>query len=170
MDWYALFVETSKEDYVHQHLCLNFDKSVLNSIVPKRRLTERKAGKVHHVLKNLFPGYVLLNTQMNNNIYSKVTSVPRVIKILSSGSCYTRIEEKEIIPILKLVGDEGILDYSKIYLENSRVIVKSGPLKGMEGIINKLDSRKNRAKIVVDFLNTSRLIDVGIEILDRIDN
>jgi transcriptional antiterminator NusG len=35
----------------------------------------------------------------------------------------------------------------------------------MEGIIHRVDKRKNRAKIMLNFLNSVKLIDVGIEVL-----
>ncbi|MFG0216967.1 KOW motif-containing protein [Brevibacillus porteri] len=51
-------------------------------------------------------------------------------------------------------------------ITDSKITVKKGPLAGKEGIIKKVDRRKKRAKIVIDFLGDERMIDVGIEILE----
>jgi transcriptional antiterminator NusG len=167
MDWYALFVETGKEEYVQEWLKSYFNDKILRSIVPRRKLTERRGGKVYQVNKTLFPGYVLIHTEMSTVIYEKIRTIPKFIRILSTGICFSKIAEEEMLPLLRLIGDNGVLEYSKIYMENSKVIVKSGPLQGLEGIIDKVDNRKNRAKILLSFMNSTKIIDVGIEILLR---
>jgi len=70
---------------------------------------------------------------------------------------------------MKLIGNDGIIDYSKVYIENSRVSVKFGPLLGMEGAIKRIDKRKGRATIILNFLGEPRLVDVGIEILEKLE-
>lgn len=166
MDWYALFVQTGNEEYVQKWLRFNFNELTLHSLVPKRKIAERKQGKVHHVLKILFPGYVLIQTEMDDSLYKRIVSIPKCIRILNNGTYYSKISDEEIYPILRLTSDSGILDYSKVYMENSAIIVKSGPLQGLEGIIRKIDTRKNKAKILINFMNSERMVDVGIEVLE----
>lgn len=40
MDWYALFVETGKEEYIQKWLRFYFDENILYAIIPKRRLED----------------------------------------------------------------------------------------------------------------------------------
>lgn len=54
--------------------------------------------------------------------------------------------------ILKLIGNEEVIEYSTIYVDSSKVIV-----------------RKNRARIVLNFMGNPKIMDVGIEILARFD-
>ena len=44
MKWYALFVESGKEEAVQKFLRLQFDEQALYSLKPKTKATERKAG------------------------------------------------------------------------------------------------------------------------------
>ncbi|PWU67368.1 antiterminator LoaP [Gracilibacillus dipsosauri] len=175
MDWYALFVESGKEEEVQKNLKLNFDNTILDSVIPKRKIPERRSGKVYHVKRYLFPGYVLVKTNMNSYIYHKIKKIPNFYRLVNRGGYYskntgetfTKIDEEEIIPLLKLLSKDDIIDFSKVYIENSKVLVKSGPLKGMEGIIRKIDKRKNRAKILLNFMGREKTIDVGIEVLSN---
>ena len=169
MDWYAIFVETGKEEYFQKWLRFYFPESTLHSIVPKRILRERKQGKSYQIVRTFFPGYVLVQTDMDISIYLKVKSIPKFIRILGDGIYYSKIKENEMLPILKLLGNNDVLDFSTIYMENSQVIVKSGPLQGMEGIICKVDKRKSRAKILLNFLNSEKIIDVAIEVLEKVN-
>ncbi|PEU20730.1 transcription antiterminator [Bacillus wiedmannii] len=175
MDWYVLFVENGKEEMVQKYLQLYFNENSLYSVIPKRKVPEKKFGSVFHVIKKMFPGYVFINTNMNAFIFHKIKTLPGCYRLLNcgkyysqeNGSHYSKIEKNEIDQILRLMDNNGIIDYSKIYLTDSKVFVESGPLKEMEGIIKKIDKRKNRAKILLNLLGTERLIDIGIEILSK---
>lgn len=161
MYWYAIFVETGSEDNVKKCLSYHFNRNTLYSVVPKRKLPEKRSGKFYDVFKNLFPGYVLVYTDMNNSTYHLIRSIPKVIKVLRDAI----ILEEEITPILQLICNNDVIDYSSIHVENSKVFVKSGPLKGMEGIIRKVNPHTKRAKIMLNFLGKPHFIDVGIELL-----
>ncbi|SFJ69869.1 antiterminator LoaP [Thermoflavimicrobium dichotomicum] len=176
MDWYALFVETGKEEIVQKLLRLYFDEHSLYSVIPKRRIPEKKSGRVRHTLKKMFPGYVFIKTNMNDDTFHKIKKIPKCHYLVNNGTYYSKengtyyskIDEEEMNPIIKLIGNGEIVDYSRVYVENSRVFVISGPLKGMEGIIKKIDKHKNRAKILLHFMGVERIIDVGIEILSKL--
>lgn len=165
MEWYALFVKTGKEEAVQQWLHFHFEESVLYSIVPKRKLIEKRSGKAHKVIKKVFPGYVLINTSMDDLIYYKIRNIPNIIKILSSDTYYSKIDEQEIVPLLELIDENNIINISTIYKENAKIFVKSGPLCGMEGIIKKINKHSRRAKILLNFMGEPRIIDVGIDVL-----
>ncbi|WP_139492064.1 antiterminator LoaP [Brevibacillus dissolubilis] len=175
MNWYALFVPTGKEETVQKFLRLHFDEHSLYSLVPKRRVPEKRAGVVHHVLRNIFPGYVLIRTNMNSETFHKMNSIPVCFQLVNNGTYYSKeegvhysiIRDEEMTPILQLIGEGDTVDYSGIYIRNSKVFVKSGPLQGMEGIIKRVDPHKNRAKILLNFMGTEKTIDVGIEVLSK---
>lgn len=167
MSWYALFVETGRETIIQKWIQLFFDKSICYSLVPKRRLTEKKQGKKYQIVRTMFPGYVFINTDMCIEYYYKLAEIPRLIRILNNGTYYTQIEEYEMAPILKLVGDSNIVDYSKVFILDSKVFIKDGPLQGMEGIIRRVDKRQGRAQVILELMGSPKLIDLGIEILTQ---
>jgi len=164
MDWYALFVNTGREDSVQEWLRIYFNESVLVSVNAQRKITERSGGSIKHVLKKMFPGYIFIRTNMNTKTYYKLKSIPGIIRMLKTGDYYTKILDEEMFYILRLLDNDGIVDYSKIYIHNSKIIVKSGPLKGMEGLILGVDKRKNRVKINLNFMGLPKTIDLGIEV------
>jgi len=76
--WYALFVTTGDEDKVKERIHFRM-KDEIKALVPKRRMRERKEGKWDDKIRTLFPGYVLLIGQMDNQKYSLIRDVPGVI-------------------------------------------------------------------------------------------
>lgn len=165
MGWYSLFVVTGKEESVAEWLQFFFPNQEVTCLIPKRRLIERKQGNKQQVLKKMFPGYVLINTEMNSKIYYTLKKIPDLIRIVNTGEYYVMIPQEEIDYILLLLGKGDVVDVSKIFIVNSKTLVKSGPLKGMEGLITTVNKRKMRAKIMVQFMGRKEEIDVGIEVL-----
>lgn len=167
MDWYSLFVVTGKEEYVSEWLKIYFPEMELTTLIPKRKLIERRQGKKYAVLKKLFPGYVLVNMEMDLTKYYMLKKISGLVRILNSGKYYTKIPVEEMNRILCLLGSDDVIDLSKVYFENSKVIVQSGPLAGMEGLIRAVDKRKMRVKIRIPFNGLSKEFDVGIEVLGQ---
>jgi transcriptional antiterminator NusG len=163
MYWYAIFVETGYEETVQQYLIYNFPG--LYALIPKRFVPEKKDGKFKKVVKKLFPGYLLIRAELDDAMFQKMKTIPHLIKILGYGAKYPPIAEAEIAVILRLINNDGIIDYSKVFIENSRIQVKEGPLKGLDGLIVKVNKHTRRVKIKLHFLGEARMIEVGIEML-----
>ncbi|HZG81293.1 MAG TPA: antiterminator LoaP [Brevibacillus sp.] len=176
MDWYALFVETGKEEQVQQCLRRFFNESTLYALVPKRLVPEKKSGNIRYIRKIMFPGYVIIRTLMDPEVYLKLKNIPKVYYLLKTARLHdhsefcTKIQPDEISLLAKLMGGDEILGISEIYLEGSSISVTTGPLQGMEGLIKKIDRRKKRAKIIIPFLGRDIQFEVGIEILRSVQN
>lgn len=169
MEWYALFVETGKEEEVQKWLNFSFNEGTLHTLVPKRKLNEKRNGKWQSIIKKLFPSYVFIKTNIDLNIYKKIRDLPHVIRILNTDSYYTQIDQKEMSILLRLIGENSLIDCSKVLLENSKIIVKEGPLFGLEGIIKKIDKHKSRARVQLNLIGDLRMVDLGIELLYKLD-
>ncbi|MWC29593.1 hypothetical protein [Paenibacillus sp. MMS18-CY102] len=81
--------------------------------------------------------------------------------IFSRRVLFERKEEIDII--LSLLDAEGVLHFSNLSIQGRAVKVESGPLKKFEDKIIKVDRRKKRAKIKIDLLESTKIIEVGIE-------
>ncbi len=168
MYWYAIFVQTGKENYVKDWIEYYFKKSELKVFIPKKKMKEKRKGHYYEIVRTVFPSYIFLYTNMNIEKCNKLKRLPNVYRILKDDNYFTNIDQKEMNIILKLFGREEIADYTKIFYENDKVEIIDGPLCGFEGLIKKIDKRKNRATITFDLLGQERKIDLGVEILKKI--
>ena len=87
---------------------------------------------------------------------------------MKNDSWFLEVRKEEIEQILMLADKKGIIDISKAFIENDRVRITDGPLKGREGIIIKTDKRKGRAKVKFSINEKLLSIDLGIEIIKKI--
>jgi transcription termination/antitermination protein NusG len=171
MSWYAMFVETGFEEEV----CLNIDKLKIlgigdiqyNLLVPKRKIYERKQGTRKTVVKKMFPGYVLLETDKINEFYLHVRGIPHIIKFLKSSYYFLEVSLKEITQIVSMTDNKGLINISQALVINDKIQITEGPLFGREGIIKKIDKRKGRAKVEFTINSNSLLIDLGIDIIQK---
>lgn len=180
MKWYVLYVKTGKEEEVKTQVQRYLDKSQCHCFIPKRKVPERKEGKITHVIKIMFPGYVFLNVSMNFSLYYQIVAIPGVYSLLNysnkkdinfqynDGEYFFKfIPDGEMNKLLALVNlDNDVMEYSTFLLEEDKIKILAGPLIGMEGYIKKIDRRKQRAKLEMDFMGVKKIIDIGFESLD----
>ncbi|QDX92241.1 antiterminator LoaP [Brevibacillus laterosporus] len=175
VSWYALFVETGKENVVEKILTNHFDQHVFRCLVPKKIVSEKKNGVSYDSIKTLFPGYIFIQTNIISTIYYDLMSIPMTYYMVNCGkykndNCqtyYSEIPEEDMNWILQITDKEGLLSYSDVIIEDRQVQVITGPLQGMEAFIKKIDKRKKRAKIEIELLGEIKTLDVGINILSR---
>lgn len=190
MSWYALFVKTGYESSIKKWLDARFDNSLLTSVIPRRKVPEKKDRQEYHVIKTLFPGYVFVETKMNFSIYYTLKENPFIYSSLNylnnkdkgllpsdaqqvhlpshkpdESYFFKEIPRDEMLIVLKLISDSEVIEYSQVTFQESNVIVKSGPLKGMESLIKKVDKHKKRAKVCMNIMGREQLVDFGIEII-----
>lgn len=163
-DWYALFVVTGEEEKVKKRLDYRLQGD-LRIIVPKRKLRERRNGQWHNVIRPLFPGYVLLNGEMNTERYYKLKRVPGLFGLLKSGHEPAPIDYWELEVINRLICNNETVGYSSVLMENGRVVVVDGPLVSLEGQIVSINPRKGRAKVSLTFMGEPRIVELGINLL-----
>jgi transcriptional antiterminator NusG len=173
MNWYAVFVRTGKEDEVCDNLKKLYEffspKDQYEVIVPKRGLYEYHEGRKDYVLRTLFPSYVLIGTNQIIKLYEimKNHKSIHIIKLLKNDNFFQEINEREIDSIINLINKEGVIGISDIYVEDEKVNIIDGPLSHYNGIIKKINRRKGRAKIQVDFLNKKCFVDIAIRCLEK---
>jgi transcriptional antiterminator NusG len=166
MDWYAVFVETGREHDAKRSISRLVSSPAVECLVLRRRITERRQGRLKETLRPLFPGYLLIKGNMDMSLYRTIMSAPGVLKVLAAeGSYWTRIPDDEMEPILQLLHHGDILDYSQVTLPGTEVVVLSGPLYGLEHLIRKIDKRKGRARVSLVFHGTEHTVDLGVSVV-----
>jgi len=63
---------------------------------------------------------------------------------------------------------DGNIDISTAYKEDEEIKVVEGPLLGLEGRIESVNARKGRARVRLEFLGDTRLVDLGLDFIDKI--
>lgn len=159
MNWYVLHVVTGKEEGIG----LRIRGLGMGALIPKRRMRERKNGIWRIRERTLFPGYVFIYSSMDAAAFHAIKQVPGILRILGDTYGPQPLKQEEVNHILRLSGDGTPLEISKVLAEGAGITVLSGPLRGMEGKIIKLDLRRCRAKVNIDLMGEPRVVELGVE-------
>ena len=165
MQWYALFVKTGEEEVMRKFLETLLPDINMRILIPKRKLQERRLGKVYETIRTLLPGYVLVKTEMDVNFDYRLKQMPGLLRILKDEAEPLPIPEHEIAVILALTNQGDVIEFSEVYREGDRIRVSKGPMEGLEGIIECYDHRKKRLKIRLEILGQVKKVDLGAELV-----
>ncbi|WP_159438800.1 antiterminator LoaP [Alkalispirochaeta americana] len=136
---------------------------------PRRTLTIRRKGKRVTTIQPIFPGYLFLETpEVTPELYHLLRRSSGFIRFLPENHALIPLEAKELRLVQHLLSFGDVLKESTVTFDtNNRIVVKAGPLQGLEGRIVKVDKRKGRAKVQLDLYDTAFLIDLGFRALEK---
>ena len=172
MKYYVLQVQTADEERVKRlienALRLGQLEDSGTLYLPRRELTIRRRGKLQREQKPIYPGYLFWATEeFNPDVYWAVRPIEGMYKFLKSNTQIEALGGEDLKVFLHFMQFGEVVGTSKvIFNANKRIVVKEGPLKGLEGRIIKVDKRKKRAKIRLDVYDDGFIVDFGFEILE----
>lgn len=168
LNWYVMQVRTGTEE----NICVQCRKDIPEAILEKCFLPyyeeKRKIrGEWKILKKHLFPGYVFVISNDREQLYMQLKKVIGLTKLIGTGREIIPLTEEEVRFLLRFAGEEQIVSMSEGIIEGSKVIINSGPLKGMEGYIRKIDRHKRKAYLEIPFFGRTQNIQVGLEIVEK---
>lgn len=173
MNYYAVQIRTGREEQflelVRQSLRREgFDDSEAGKLLwPRRCLTEKKLGKNSEKLKPLYPGYIFYNgKEISPELHWIIRRTPGFFRFLKDNQNIQPLSgrDREILSHFMNFGE--VAGKSEVYFdENNKIVVVNGPMTGLEGIIERVDRRKGRAKIRLSLNENSLLVDLGFHVI-----
>ena len=154
-NWYIVQSHSSFENKVAQLIKEEYEKSKISEkieeiVVPTHDITEVKRGKRVQRKKKYFPGYVLIKSEMDNNIYHMIKNIKKVSGFLGSKGTPIAVSEKEIEKILGQIKDGVAQPKAAIeYNIGEKVQVIDGPFASFSGMVEDIDEDKLRLKVSV---------------------
>jgi len=174
MNYYAIQVKTRAENKFIKLFKSLHPEVTLPLSFPQRRLDIRKQGKLKSSLSGVFPGYIFIEAENDDEIIKCQWEFRRTegfFRFLKSNQDIKALGGQDLEIVLHFIKNTGaVAGRSKVYFdENSRIVVVEGPLMGLEGRIIKVDKRKRRAKVSLDLYNDSFAIDLAFEIIGSLE-
>ena len=139
----------------------NISEKIEEIVVPTHDVTEVKRGKRIQRKKKYFPGYVLIKTEMDNDLYHMIKNLKRVSGFLGSKGIPVPVSDKEIEKILGQIKDGVAQPKSGIeYIIGEKVQVIDGPFASFSGMVEDIDEEKSRLKVSVSIFGRPTPVDL----------
>jgi transcription termination/antitermination protein NusG len=139
---------------------------------PRRTLMIRRRGKTREVQAPIYPGYLFLEAEsVEPDVYWVCKRTSGVFKFLKDNRHIEPLcgDDERILKHFLAFGE--VTEKSKVYFDTDKKIkVLSGPMKGLEGRIIKVDKRKRRAKIKLSLYQDSFVVDFAFEHMEPVDD
>lgn len=168
--WYVIWTTTGKEDLM---------KLEFEMLVPRERyhdikiFTRERRQKYRGVWQlrreRLFPGYLFLDAEPDHiqEVRTALRQATEFARVLKAGELFVPVREEEKQFICRLAGDTTNVAVSIGVIEHEKVIIREGPLKGLEGMIKRIDRHKRMAVLEVEMFNRISEVKVGLEIVEK---
>lgn len=153
-------VKSSLEDRVSRH---NLDEYFGQILVPTEEVVEMRAGQQRKSERKFFPGYVLVQMEMNDETWHLVKDVPKVLGFIGgTGDRPAPITEKEAEAILQRV-EEGVdKPRPKVLFESGEVVrVTDGAFADFSGVVEEVNYEKSRLRVAVLIFGRSTPVELG---------
>ncbi|HEY9018609.1 transcription termination/antitermination protein NusG [Thiomicrospira sp.] len=154
--WYVVHAYSGYENKVKTALVEYVERAGLTDdfgriLVPSEEVVEIRDGKKRTSERKFFPGYVLVEMEMNEATWHLVKSVPQVMGFIGGTSDRPApITQKEVDRILQRVEENVDKPRPKVIYEPGEMVrVTDGPFTDFEAVVEGVDYDKNRLQVSV---------------------
>jgi len=166
--WYALQVYSGHENKVRTLLerriteNANPEIKVRQVLVPTQEVMEIKNGKKTKVTKNLYPGYILVEAEMNDETQYFINSINGIIKFLGAGASPQALREREVNKILGRIEEvKEPVEIQEIPFDvGDAVDVKEGPFSDFSGVVEEVYPEKGKVKVTVSLFGRPTAVEL----------
>ncbi len=165
-NWYIVQSHSSFENKVAKIIKEEAEKAKVSEkideiVVPTHDVTEVKRGKRIQRKKKYFPGYVLIKSEMDNDLYHMIKGIKKVSGFLGSKGIPVPVSDKEIEKILGQIKDGVAQPKSTVeYAVGEKVQVIDGPFASFSGLVEDIDEEKSRLKVSVSIFGRPTPVDL----------
>lgn len=153
---YVLHVQSGKEYDIVNSLVMQDIKAY----APKHILLERRKGVWNRVQRTIFPGYVFADIELSDEIYYKIRHTEGVVRFLGDPTPLSYSEQQR----MQWIFDAGVLDVSRGYVKDGRLVITDGLLKGREDRIVSFSRRQKRCRLYCEINGRRHYFSLSAEI------
>jgi len=157
--WYAVQTYSGHENKVQKLIQRRIEeqagsedeREIRDVVVPTQEVVEIRNGKRVTVTRRLYPGYVLVNLDLNERTMHTVNNIQGVIKFVGAGKSPQPLHEEEINKILGIkVEKDDDETHEEIPFHLGQVVeVTQGPFSDFSGTIKEVYPEKGKVKVEV---------------------
>ena len=173
MKWYIIHsysgferkVKESLESRVH---AFGLEEKIGRVLIPTEAVTEVRGGKKYTVERMFYPGYVLVEMDMDDHVWHVVKSTPRVTGFVGTGQQPTPLSEEEVQQIVYKSGETKDKPKLKVKFEkNETVRITEGPFATFTGVVDEVNEDRETLKVMVTIFGRSTPVELEFKQVEK---
>ncbi|MFQ9153552.1 MAG: antiterminator LoaP [Blautia sp.] len=166
--WYVVQVCTGTEESIRTQCQKKLSQPVMKDcFIPYYEEKKRYKGEWHTRQRVLFPGYIFAVSDDIEALQEQLKTIIGLTRLLGTGGEITPLTDRERDFLLNLGGEDQIVRMSEGVIENETIRITSGPLKGKEAYIRKIDRHKRKAWLELPMFGRTQRVEAGLEITEK---
>jgi transcription termination/antitermination protein NusG len=173
MKWYIIHsysgferkVKESLESRIH---AFGLEDKIGRVLIPTEAVTEVRGGKKYTVERMFYPGYVLVEMDMDDHVWHVVKSTPRVTGFVGTGQQPTPLSEEEVQQIVYKSGETKDKPKLKVKFEkNETVRITEGPFATFTGVVDDVNDDRETLKVMVTIFGRSTPVELEFKQVEK---
>src|SRR5210317_1651915 len=154
-NWYIVHTHTGFEDKVKEALqerirTAGQEDLFGDILIPTEQVVEMVKGSKKTSARKFFPGYILVNVELNDATWHTVTDTPKITGFVGNSQFPDPLSEEESEKIISRIKDGAIKPKPKVSFEvGDNVRVTDGPFANFNGVVDDVYPDKGRVKVMV---------------------
>lgn len=138
-------------------------------MVPTEPVTEIRNNKKYTIERVFLPGYVLVEMDLDNEIWHLVKNTPRVTGFLGTGDKPVALTEEEISSIVFRSDVSKDKPRMKVKFEkNESVKITDGPFANFNGVVDEVNEDRETLKVMVTIFGRSTPVELEFSKVEKI--
>ena len=173
-NWYIIHTYSGFEQKVADSLkgraqAFGFADKIGQILIPTEEVMELRAGKKVTSKRLLYPGYVLVQMEMNDQLWHEVKNTPRVTGFVGGGNSPVPLSSDEVNSILYRQQTTGKTPRPAMKFEkNETVKIIEGPFANFSGKIDEINSERNTLRVLVTIFGRSTPVELDFLQVEKI--
>ncbi|MGQ9574108.1 MAG: transcription termination/antitermination protein NusG [Thermoguttaceae bacterium] len=167
MDWYILKVQSNREEAIREGLSrriaiAGLDRYFGDIIIPTEKVTEFKGGKRKVSKRKLYPGYLVVQMEINEDTWFLVRETPGIGDFTGAAGHPTPMHPREVAAILAKQ-EEKADEAPKLKINfrvGDHVKIKEGTFENFEGDVASIDETNGRVTVLINIFGRSTPVDI----------
>ena len=162
--WYVLKVQSSREDTIRDALerrvkIQGLQKYFGRIVVPTEKITEIRNNKKRTVERKTYPGYIMVEMELNEKTWFTVRETPGVGDFVGAHGTPTKMTSTEVNQMLNEQEQSSTAELPKVKIDverGDRVKIKDGPFENFEGTVEEVIEARGLVKVMLIIFNRPR--------------
>jgi transcriptional antiterminator NusG len=174
--WYVLKVQSSREDTIRDALQKRVKIQGLQRyfgqiVVPTEKMTEIRNNKKRIVERKTYPGYIMVQMELNEKTWFVVRETPGVGDFVGAHGTPTKMTDAEVNQMLHQEEEKTTAEAPKVRIDverGDRVKIKDGPFENFEGTVEEVIEGRGLVKVMLIIFNRPTPVDLEYWQVERI--
>ncbi len=130
-------------------------------LVPMEKVFEVKDGKKKSKTKNFFPGYILVNADLDNQVKEFILNTASVMGFLGTRNNPNPLQPEEVKRIVgRISQDESTERMETIFRTGDLVKIIDGPFNNFSGTVQEVNEEKMKIKVMVSIFGRKTPVEI----------